>query len=132
MNSLKAAIDIRKSLTGVNYIKEFPVIVDYLKSLIIESAEVDISEDDEGLVLNLECDNILLRDWRIYFEENEVYACIDHTDEVIPLFNPKNIDDQKLQSLIFQDGTYAEEWITQLITQMKAKAKPLYKSSQSI
>lgn len=116
---LKLAIDINSSLKGRNYITEFPETVDFLISRIyqiVDDANPYMEENEP--ILNIADKEHEFTDWRFYFEDGGVYITNDN-DKYIQLFDPSDINDEKLISLIFEDVIIADDWLSKLFDQIR-------------
>lgn len=118
---LKLAIDVYLALHGRNYIKEFP---DSIKTFIqcIHNTNEAVNPYPEENRLTI-CDDNEFDGWDIVFDEDRVFAENRKRDiNPIEIFNPNDISNPKLQSLILEDENTANGWVYDLIQDIKRQA----------
>jgi hypothetical protein len=121
-DKLKLAIDISLALKGKNYIKEFPETINFLKERIITIIEdSNPHEDEDGTILNIADEGHEFADWRFYLSDGYVYVHNDDNGNNIDLFNPTDISDEKLRSLIFNEVENVDEWLSKLFDEIRNK-----------
>ena len=125
---LKLAIDISSALKERDFIAEFPKSIDFLIQCLYDTGRnvnpypVPFSVGSNNNRLTIADDIKELEGWDIVFEKDAVLAQKRCTDLEIYLFNPRNINDERLQSLILQQEEIAIEWINEILEEMECKA----------
>jgi hypothetical protein len=121
-DKLKAALDINSALESRHYLDEFPEAKDYLHDRIYGILGDDESElyfEFNNTRLNI-ADEGNFAKWTFYFNDGIVYVQNDSNDsQHINLFQPNNMNDTKLRSLIFKEDKIVDEWLTELFDQIR-------------
>jgi hypothetical protein len=121
LEKLRTAIDIRKSLTGINYLVEFPYIIDFLQEVIRHNDScpepyIDIDKLNGYKMIRFDGDDF--EDWYIGINDSSLNIFNGEKEINRDIIDTRNIDDPRLQSLILRDEEITEQWVNELLEEM--------------
>lgn len=118
---LKLAIDINLALQGRNHItKESIGFLISRTCKIVDGANPHPEDELQFPNFNIASEvGHEFEHWRFCFEDDHVYVTNFLTQDLITLFLPSDINNEKLRSIMFEDVEYADVWLSKLFDDMR-------------